>query len=297
MPSLPDPLPSGLRDAVEAAAGHVGAVQRVGGGDVSEAARLETPAGAVFAKWGTGAAGAGYAAEAEGLAALGALAGPDLVVPTPLDVRAGQGEEAGWLVLDWIEPGRPSSSDWRRFGRALADLHRRAAPGDGRYGWASDNWIGSKPQLNGWHASWPDFFGERRLRAQAGLVRRRGAWRSAWDAPLDRLVARLGEILPAAPRASLLHGDLWAGNAVATADGRFALIDPAVYVGHGEADIGLTELFGGFEAPFAAGYREVLPDGDAAQREVYNLFHRINHLTHGPGYARGVEATLGRFGR
>ena len=115
------------------------------------------------------------------------------------------------------------------------------------------------------------------------------------------LLARLGEILPEAPPRSLLHGDLWAGNALPTAapqtECRFALIDPAVSVGHREADLAMTELFGGFAEPFYDGYREAWPlePGYEERREIYNLFHLINHLTHGPGYRAPVERTLRRF--
>ena len=311
-------LPEAVRQCVERVAGPVRAVAAVGGGDVaapspagvSRAARVEAGGRTVFAKWGGGAAGQTYAAEAEGLAALAAAAGPGLVVPAPLATVAPERDAPGVLVLPWIEPGRPGADGWRRFGAALAELHRAPAPGDGRYGWGADNWIGSKPQRNGWGPSWPAFFGERRLRAQAETVRARGAWDAAWDPLLDRLLARLPDLLPAAPAPSLLHGDLWAGNALATgpptagpptagppAAGRFALVDPAVSVGHREADLAMTELFGGFAAPFYDGYRDAWPlePGYPERREVYNLYHLINHLTHGPAYRQPVEATLRRF--
>ena len=294
-------LPASLHTALSASLGAVADVRAVGGGDVSRAARVETASGPVFAKWAAGDAGRSYTAEAEGLAALAAAAGAELAVPEPLLVRDADGGAPGHLVLPWLEPARASAADGRRFGRALAELHRAEPSGGGRYGWARDNWIGSKPQRNGWAASWPAFFGERRLRAQAETVRRRGAWRSAWDPALDRLVARLPELLPERPAASLLHGDLWGGNALATRAGggvRFALIDPAVSVGHREADLAMTELFGGFAPAFYDGYREAWPlaAGYAERREVYNLFHLINHLTHGPGYAGAVDAVLRRFG-
>ena len=290
-------LPDVVRSSVDSAVGGVRAVQPVGGGDVSHAARVETAEGAVFVKWADGEAGQTYAAEAEGLAALAEAAGPDLVVPAPLDTRAPDGDGPGLLVLPWIEGGHPTAVGWRRFGAALAALHGADAPGVG-YGWGVDNWIGSKPQRNGWRTSWPTFFGEHRLRAQAETVRQRGAWDAAWDGLLDGLIRRLPELLPAAPPRSLLHGDLWGGNAVPTADGRFALIDPAVSVGHHEADLAMTELFGGFADAFYEGYREAWPlePGYPARRAVYNLFHLINHLTHGAGYRAPVERTLRRFG-
>ncbi|MEL6617092.1 MAG: fructosamine kinase family protein, partial [Bacteroidota bacterium] len=306
---LPDPV----RQRLEAAVGTVRSARRVGGGDVSAAARVEASGGIVLAKWNAGAGGDSFEAEAEGLAALRATAeasGADLIVPDPLLAENRTPEAEGLLVLPWIEPGAPTPEAWRRFGRSLATLHR-ADPvlppealganesgdpagrpyggntgSDGPYGWAHDNWIGSKPQRNGWADDWPAFFGERRLLAQAETVRTRGAWRAEWDGPLARLVARLPEILPARPHPSLLHGDLWAGNALAAADGRFALIDPAVSVGDREADLGMTRLFGGFAAAFYDGTAEAWPLAPEAdtRMEVYNLFHRINHLTHGAGY-------------
>lgn len=292
-------LPARVREIIEAAVGSVRQWHRVTGGDVSRAARVDTDTGAVFAKWGASPAGDTYVAEADGLARLAAAVdetGADLVVPTPLAVQAPHTDRPGMLVLPWIEPGRPTAPDWRRFGVALAALH--GADAGAEYGRDADNWIGSKPQRNGLYTSWPAFFGQRRLLAQAETVRQRGAWDSAWDAPLGRLVTRLGEILPPTPHPSVLHGDLWAGNALATADGRFALVDPAVYVGHRETDLAMTELFGGFDSAFYDGYREAWPlePGYPERREIYNLFHLTNHLTHGPGYRQPVETTLRRFG-
>jgi fructosamine-3-kinase len=280
---------------------HTGAVRHaspVGGGCIAHATRVETERGRFFLKWAEGEAGRTFEAEAAGLRVLADAAGPDLVVPAVVVARDAH-DGPGFLLADWVEPGRPGRSGWERFGVALAALHRAEAPaGDGgRYGLDADNWIGSKPQRNGWAASWPAFFGERRLRAQAETVRRRGAWDAGWDRPLDRLVARLPTLLPEAPAPSVLHGDPWAGNAFATADGRFALVDPAVYVGHREADLAMTELFGGFDAVFYDAYRAAWPlePGYAARRDVYNLYHLINHLTHGRGYAAAIARALRRF--
>lgn len=308
-------MPSDSRfQRLEPLTGTIARTRPIGGGDTSQAARIEASGGTFLAKWNAGPGGDSFEAEAEGLAALREAArtsGAELLVPEPLLAVNRTPEAEGLLLLPWIEPGDPAPGDWRRFGRALATLHRAEPPeaqtagASGAYGWHADNWIGSKPQHNGWAEDWPTFFGERRLLAQAEVVRASGsvpgaganAWQAEWDAPLAHLVARLPEILPARPHPSVLHGDLWAGNALAASGGRFALIDPAVYVGDREADLAMTELFGGFAPAFYDGYREASPlaPGYAARREVYNLFHRINHLTHGPGYARGVAAVLAQF--
>ena len=79
---------------------------------------------------------------------------------------------------------------------------------------------------------------------------------------------------------SLLHGDLWSGNIITGNDGKAWLIDPAVYVGHAEADIAMTELFGGFPRAFYDAYKEsgMLQPEYGRRRDIYNLYHLLNHL-------------------
>ncbi|MDX1438263.1 MAG: fructosamine kinase family protein [Rubricoccaceae bacterium] len=292
-------IPNSVLSRIESITGTVQNSRSVGGGCIAHATRVETGKGVFFLKWADREAGRSFFAEQDGLAALRTTSqGLDLVVPEPL-IAENSATAPGFLLMEWIEPGRPQQEDWRAFGRVLAELHRKTIKdGNGRYGYAADNWIGSKPQKNGWDVSWPNFFGEKRLLAQAETVRKRGAWRAQWDKPLENLVGELDQLLPEKPHPSLLHGDLWGGNALPAADGRFAIIDPAVYVGHREADLAMTELFGGFAPSFYEGYNETWPlePGYPERREMYNLFHLINHLTHGPGYAVQVEKVLKRFG-
>ncbi|HYE96248.1 MAG TPA: fructosamine kinase family protein [Rubricoccaceae bacterium] len=291
-----------VRQAVE---GVVGAVRRtapVGGGCIAHATRVETKRGPFFLKWAEGPAGRTFAKEAEGLRVLRAAAGPDLLVPEPLLVRDAADGEPGFFLAEWVERGRADRAYWARFGVAFAALHRAKAPVRGEagpYGFPTDNVIGRLPQPNGWRGNWPSFFREHRLEPRFALARAQGCWDAAWDALADRLLDRLSDLLPAHPTPSLLHGDLWSGNAFPSADGRAVLIDPAVYVGDREADLAMTELFGGFEAPFYDAYRAAWPlePGYEERREVYNLYHLVNHLTHfGGGYASGVARVLRRFG-
>src|SRR5690606_33584576 len=106
----------------------------------------------------------------------------------------------------------------RRFGRALAALHRAEAPVTGEagpYGFSGDNVIGRLPQVNPWRADWPAFFRDARLRPQFERARASGRWRTGWEAPAERLLAQLGDLLPSRPHPSPLHGDLWSGNVLA----------------------------------------------------------------------------------
>ena len=109
---------------------------------------------------------------------------------------------------------------------------------------------------------------------------------------------RLADFFPGySPRPSLLHGDLWGGN-FAYADGEPVLFDPAVYFGDREADLAMTELFGGFPAAFYAAYREAWPldPGYGVRKTLYNLYHVLNHYNlFGGSYADQAEAMATRL--
>ncbi len=97
---------------------------------------------------------------------------------------------------------------------------------------------------------------------------------------------------------SLLHGDLWSGNFMSDEKGQPMLIDPAVYVGCNEADIAMTELFGGFDSRFYGAYHEVVGEvaGYNDRRDLYNLYHLTNHLNlFGSAYLSAVVRTIERY--
>jgi len=146
---------------------------------------------------------------------------------------------------------------------------------------------GSTPQENGTSASWAEFWRRRRLEPQLVLASRNGYRLEA--PPVWRLLEGHQ------PVASLLHGDLWRGNAGFLADGAPVLFDPAVYYGDREADLAMTELFGGFPQEFYEAYSEAWPLGEGYElrKPLYNLYHLLNHLNlFGGGYLAQVRATL-----
>ena len=61
----------------------------------------------------------------------------------------------------------------------------------------------------------------------------------------ERFYSRINEIFPDEPP-SLIHGDLWSGNFMVGEKGEPIIIDPAVYYGHREMDLAMSQLFGGF---------------------------------------------------
>ncbi|MDX1376174.1 MAG: fructosamine kinase family protein [Burkholderiales bacterium] len=220
-----------------------------------------------------------FRAEAEGLAALRAAA---VAVPR---VRFA-GERGGEALIEMERLDLGARADWPALAGMLARLHRHTAA---RYGWENDNWIGLAPQLNGWRADWPDFWFERRLAPQAARARAAG-----FDFDTDAL---RGLLDGHRPPASLLHGDLWHGNVGFTPAGP-VLFDPAVYYGDREADLAMSELFGGFPPAFYAAYRAAWPleSGYAQRRDLYNLYHVLNHLNlFGAGYLPQAQTLFARL--
>jgi fructosamine-3-kinase len=270
----------------------VTAERPVGGGCIANAARLETTHGPFFSKRSSSLPAAMFTVEAEGLAALACPGGPR--VPRPVAVWTGAGE--AFLLMEWIESARPGAGFHRRFGRELATLHRERR-GDA-FGLAHDNFIGSTPQPNTQEATWCAFFAEHRLGYQLQLAVDRSRLGSGTARSIESIMSRTSDLLVEPEHPSLLHGDLWGGNYMCDTEGRAVLIDPAVYYGHPEADLAMTELFGGFRPEFYSGYSEVSPidRGYRERRDLYNLYHMLNHLNiFGGGYRGSVESIVARY--
>jgi len=289
-----------LQTAVEAAMGlalgrPVRITRRVplGGGSINRTERLDTDAGTFVLKSNPQAPAGMFQAEADGLAALRET-GTSLTVPA---VVACAESAPAFLVLEHLPPGQATDDFDERLGRGLAELHRATAA---RYGFARDNFCGATPQPNAWMDRWVDFYGDARLGHQLRLAVD-GARLSADDAArLDRLIARLGTWVSEPPEGpALIHGDLWSGNLHVAPDGRPALIDPAVYFAHREAELGMMRLFGGFTRRVFDAYDEAFPL-HAGWRErvgLYQLYHLLNHLNlFGRGYHAQVMEVVGRYG-
>lgn len=197
--------------------------------------------------------------------------------------------------MEDLSPGRRAGDYWPAFGRRLARLHQQTRP---EFGFEHDNYIGSTPQPNPWTADGYAFFAEQRLLYQARLARRQGLLGTAEVKQTERLARRLPELVPEQP-ASLIHGDLWSGNALADRGGNPALIDPAAHYGWAEAELAMTTLFGGFPEVFYRAYQELnpRPPGLWERFEIYNLYHLLNHLNlFGGGYRAQVTGILRRYG-
>ncbi|MDW8403461.1 fructosamine kinase family protein [Chloroflexus sp.] len=289
-------LPTTVVHLITTALSHpIEQVELLGGSFGARLARV-TVGGQRFAlKWAaSGPAAAMVAAEAHGLRALAAT--NTIRIPTVVFACEANGNQPAIVLSEWIEnDGHPP--DQARLGEQLAALHRCTGTA---YGLDRDNFIGGTPQCNGWLDDWIAFFRDRRLLPQIELAGQNGLLPPRRRQALERVVSRLADWLSGVPRVpSLIHGDLWSGNVIAGPGGTPALIDPAISYSDREAELAFTELFGGFSPRFYAAYQAVWPldPGYRDRRDLYNLYHLLNHLNlFGEGYGAQVDAVARRYG-
>ncbi len=201
-----------------------------------------------------------------------------------------------FLALEWIDNHDPSKLSLERLGHAMGALHKNSST---LFGFSTDNYLGGTPQPNDWEGNGATFYRVKRFGHMLKLLRRSGKL-DAEQGPLDRLVARLDEFLPN-ETPSLIHGDFWAGNVLIGPDEQPYLVDPATYYGYREADLAMSQLFGGFDKVFYSAYHEAYPidtEGYKVRKELFDLYHLLNHASvFGGGYLqRAIEAARGLVG-
>lgn len=268
----------------------------VSGGCINQGYYISSSSRTYFAKINQASQVAMFEAEALGLQQMGET--QTIRVPEP--ICWGTEGNSAYIVLEWLDlGGHGGDRAWEEMGRKLAEMHKFTPPSPGRarghspyngggeeansallrgcFGWDRNNTIGSTVQINNWTANWAEFWAEHRIGYQLKLGRRRGGNFSRGESLLAAIPKLLEDYKP---QPSLVHGDLWGGNASVTAAGEPVIFDPAAYWGDREVDIAMTELFGGFPAAFYRGYNEVwlLDSGYERRKILYNLYHVLNHF-------------------
>jgi fructosamine-3-kinase len=226
--------------------------------------------------------------EAEALGLKQMLDTQTIRVPQP--ICWGIADGSSYIVLEWLEFGHGATHSWEEMGRKLAAMHKQGK--SSRFGWERNNTIGSTPQINTWTDNWADFFAEHRIGYQLKLANRRGGNLPHYSEVVPLLRDFLAD---RKPQPSLVHGDLWSGNAAVTTSGEPVILDPATYYGDREVDLAMTELFGGFPGAFYQGYHQVFPLDEGYQRRktLYNLYHILNHFNlFGGGYSSQANRML-----
>ncbi|MBN1311058.1 MAG: fructosamine kinase family protein [Anaerolineae bacterium] len=294
--SLPRPLTEAIRTTLQENGDNSPLVRTVpiGGGDINLAAHILTQKQAYFVKWHNSPPKGFFEGEARGLTLL-AEAGC-VRVPEVIGWGCIPDSVTCFLILEWIERTGKSEECAEELGRNLARQHLIKQED---YGLDHDNFIGRLPQPNRLSTSWLDFYRTQRLGVQRDLAMQQGRLPAQRAHLLDRLIETLDEWIDEdACQPSLLHGDLWGGNWMATTSGEPVIFDPAVYIGCREADLAMTTLFGGFPQTFYDAYSEVFAfhSGYEERQQLYQLYYLLCHLNlFGEGYGESVDNILRRY--
>ncbi len=266
-------------------------LEQVFGGDINQSFRADTDAGKFFIKLNLHPPGNDFfGKEAQGLGSL--AANTSLNIPKVL--HCGRIESIQYMILSFLEKGQPTHNFWQVFGAGLAELHR---VGSAFFGWDSDNYIGIFPQQNSIQSSAAVFYGRSRLMYPVMEAFNRKLLDPASVRLAEKLSVRLNELIPDEPP-SLLHGDLWNGNFLVSADGLPAIFDPSVYYGHRETDLAMTLLFGGFQKGFYESYHSDFPLTSGWQQRIplFQLYPLLIHLNlFGAQYRSSVIEILKKF--
>lgn len=252
------------------------------GGCISDAYKLTTIEGSNYLlKYYPGISDDMFEKEANGLRE---LAKPNAIrIPEVLSV------DKDYILLEFISSGSKKKNFFEDFGRKFAEMHKYSAD---EFGFYEDNYIGSNPQINipdkNEKTNWVSFYFNKRILFQIKLAEKLGNATPELRKSILKLEEKIEEIIRTSEeKPSLLHGDLWSGNYMVDENGGAVLIDPAVYYGHREADLGMTKLFGGFASEFYKSYNDTYPldDGYEYRENIYKLYHVLNHLNlFGGGY-------------
>lgn len=263
----------------------------IGGGCINSGGKLFTNQGDYFLKWNDAKRYSEmFQKEARGLV----LLKESNAVQIPSVICVGENSQTQFLLLEYIESGRPNTKSWHDLGKSLAMLHKQTSAS---FGLDHNNFIGSLHQDNSQTDNWLEFFIQSRISLQLKLAIDGGKLGGSQLKNFESLYRELPGLLPL-EKPSLLHGDLWSGNVLVDHHGNAVLIDPAVYYGHREMDLAFTKLFGGFETDFYNSYFEEFPveQGFDSRVDIFNLYPLLVHVNlFGGGYTNQVISILNRF--
>jgi len=247
--------------------------QSVGGGCINHAVKIGTSVGDFFLKWNASAPSDMFQKEAAGLNEM-RLADSSLVIPKVIWSKEVD-DFPGLLLMEYLQPAINISGQDECLGRGIAQLHRKTAY---TFGFHHSNYCGTTIQENTWTDNWPEFYAQQRIWSLVEQIKKVREMSSEEKKIYERLVVRMPLLLPHQTKPSLIHGDLWSGNYMYTANGP-ALIDPACYYADREMELGMMKLFGGFSSRVWDDYQGEypLPEDWQQRNRLYQLYHILNH--------------------
>lgn len=298
-----------------------------GGSGFASILKLSTPSKPYFVKTSPATSGAAVMFEGEH-ASLNAIhdAVPSLC---PKSYAWGKLEntDAFFLATEFLELGGMASrrsAQGKGSGMSLAQklgkLHTAPAPipkgfDKPMFGFPAITCCGDTPQPNHWRDNWADFFAQERLK----MILERAEQRNGVDKNLRKLVEKtISTVVPRllgnghlggkeGIKPVVVHGDLWSGNKgrALTTDhdtseqaAEDMIFDPSAVYGHSEFELGIMNMFGGFNSSFMTEYHQIVPKTEPVEEyqdrvDLYESYHHLNHYAiFGGGYRGGAVSLL-----
>lgn len=266
-------------------------IDKLTGGDINEVYKVHTTSGKYVVKLNQKDNFPNmFQAELEGLKKLSEKGN----IRCPDHLRVFEKENQQALLMEYISPGKASNQSWKEFGKSLAELHLNS---NQKFGLERDNYIGSLIQKNNYCVDWQEFLISQRLNPMIEMAVNSGEINYIESKKFDGFLKRIEEIYPL-EKPALLHGDLWSGNFLIDNKCAPVLIDPAVYYGHREMEIGMMHLFGGFDNLLFDTYNEyhALENKWRDRVEINQLYPLMVHVNlFGRSYWEKVERILRPF--
>jgi len=191
------------------------------------------------------------------------------------------------LVIEWIEM---KNVNQKNLGKGLGEMHLKSSESNPKmFGFPIEGFIGTTEQKKGYENDWTDCFLNLRIMPQLLLLESKTLEKETINKVKEKIKS---ELMNHKPINSLVHGDLWSGNAGIDESGRGVLFDPASWWADSEVDIAMTKLFGGFGKEFYEEYHKIFPIKNGFEKRIiiYNFYHILNHANiFGGGYLKQVR--------
>lgn len=166
------------------------------------------------------------------------------ICPALIDSSLDDDSSEFYMLTEWHDLGG-SSSRMMELGKELAQMHLNGTEKSGKFGYEMPTYCGETKFNNKWNDNWIDFLNNDRFGYLFELI-------CGEDGTADGELWKLGQTLmkKSVPsllkdvdaKPSLLHGDLWAGNAsYSRTTDRPIVFDACSFYGHNEVCISDTQ--------------------------------------------------------
>ncbi len=182
-----------------------------------------------------------------------------------------------FIIISYIDHNGIQPDDTRNdLLHAITALHSMK---NNNYGFEFETQIGGLKQKNNFSDNWVTFYRDYRLGYIFELINSNQMMDKSINIKIEALIKNLENYIPKKPNASLLHGDLWAGNILFNDCNFVGFIDPGSFYGHNELEIAYLRWFDHvfIDKNFLRKYNNIINIGEEYlnYEPVYQLYYSL----------------------